>query len=117
MSGSVDLLIETNSVWAIQMTWTDANNQPIPFSNPQMNIRQELGTSGKLLAKLDESGQFDGTIKVTAPGVLQAIMTADQTKNLPQSYGFWDIFVTVYGNVVRFAFGTISIAPHVTEVV
>lgn len=115
MSGSVDLLIETGADWGIQISWKDGEGVPYPFSDPIMNIRQDLNPSSRLIAKLDETAQWDGVLTIVSPGTLQARMTAAQTNNLSQGYGFWDIFVTLYGNRVRLVFGTIAIAPHVTE--
>lgn len=115
MSGSVDLVIETGTDWGIQVTWNDANGDPIPFSDPVMNLRQELSTQSKLIAKLDETGQWDGVLQIMSPGVLQARMTSTQTNKLTTGYGFWDIFVTVNGNRARLVFGTVAVAAHVTE--
>lgn len=115
MSGSVDLTIESGTDWGIQLSWNDANGEPYPFFAPIMNIRQEMSPTGKLIAKLDESGQWDGTLAIVSQGVLQAKIPAANTANFPQTYGFWDIFVTLFDSRVRLAFGTIAIAPHVTE--
>lgn len=115
MSGSVDLTIETGTEWGVQFTWLDQFGDPVPFSDPVMNVRQELTTQSKLIAKLDESGQWDGKLTITDAGVLQARMTSTQTDGLKPGYGFWDIFVTVYGNRTRLVFGTMAVAAHVTE--
>lgn len=114
MSGSIDLVIETGTDWGTQFTWTVGDDY-VSFSDPIMNMRQELTTQSKLIAKLDESGQWDGKLTIVSPGVLQARMTSTQTANLKPGYGFWDIFVTVSGSRVRFVFGTVAVAAHVTE--
>lgn len=115
MSGSVHLTIETGAVWAWQFTWRDGAGNPVPFSSPTMNIRQGLNTTEKLIARLDEAGTYNGTLTITEPGVLVIEMTSDQTNALKPGYGFWDIYVNVYGNRARMLFGTVDIAAHVTE--
>jgi hypothetical protein len=115
LSGSVDLLIETGSVWAWSATWLDSDKQPIVFSDPIMNIRREQNPKGELLARLDESGQYNGTLVIPEPGVLVVNMTPTQTSALKQGYAFWDIYVTCYENRCRLVFGTVEIAAHVTE--
>ncbi len=117
MSGSINLNIATGSDWAVKMTWTDGAGLPVPFSNPVMDVRQELNPNGTLIAKLDSSGLLDGTISVASPGVLIMKIPQAKTTTLQTGFGFWDIFVTVFAARVRFAFGTVSISPHVTVAV
>lgn len=114
MSGSIDLTINTGADWAIQMSWTDSNGNSILYSDPSMDIRQELSPTGTLIARLDGSGNLDGSITIPAIGTMLIQMDASVTVNLPTGHGFWDLFVTVNESRVRLAFGTVSITPHVT---
>lgn len=115
MSGAVALTIVTNEDWAVQMSWLDSVGNPIPYSSPSMHIRQELSPTGRLIARLDDSGFLDGFIAFPAEGTMLLTMSADTTKTLQTGNGFWDLFVRVNNRRIRFAFGTISIVPHVTE--
>ena len=116
MSGSVNLNINTGADWAVRMTWTDGNGNPVVFDTPVMDIRQEKSSTGNAIASLDSTGNLNGTISQTGPGELTITMTKEQTKNLQTGYGFWDIFVNVNSYRVKFAFGTVQISPHVTAV-
>jgi hypothetical protein len=115
MSGSVDLTMETGSIWSWSFVWKDAFGVTVPFDTPIMNIRQDLSPKGNLIAVLDESGAYNGTLSIPEPGTLIVNMSPDQTGLLSSGYGFWDIFVNAYGNRVRLLFGTVAIAAHVTE--
>jgi hypothetical protein len=96
------------------MSWLDSSNNPIVFSNPTMDIRQELSPTGQILARLDSSGTRDGLISLPQPGTMLLQIASSVTTQLQTGYGFWDLFVIVNNQRVRFAFGTVSITPHVT---
>jgi hypothetical protein len=115
VSGSIDITIEGGADWGMQFTWADAGGDPIPFSDPIMHMRTSINNTSQLIARLDESGQFDGKLTIVSPGVLQARMSGTTTASLRTGYGFWDIFVDYYDSRVRLAFGTVAIAPHVTD--
>jgi hypothetical protein len=114
MSGSIDLIIDTGADWAVQLSWTDSSGNPIVFSNPSMDIRQELSPSGNLIARLDTSGNLDGLITIVSDGTILLEMNSAVTRNLLTGHGFWDLFVVVNNSRIKLAFGTVSITPHVT---
>jgi hypothetical protein len=114
LSGSVDLTLKTGADWAYQISWLDSNNDPIPFTNPTMDIRQELNPQGSVIARFDTSGDLDGLISFPAPGTMLLTMDKEVTNNLPTGYAHWDLFVTVYSSRVKLVYGTIAIEAHVT---
>lgn len=116
MSGSVALTIVTGTDWAVQISWTDADGDPILFTEPTMEIRQELAPTGTRIASLDGSGSLDGSILVPDVGTLILQMPVARTTTLQTGHGFWDLFVTVNNSRVRLAFGTVDITPHVTVI-
>jgi hypothetical protein len=116
MSGPISLDIETGADWTIQLVWTDAHKNPIVFTDPQMDIRQDLNPAGTIIANLDSSGTKTGTITIVSPGVITLNIPSSSTKNLLPGRGFWDLFVTFGGKRIKLAFGNISIHPHVTAV-
>lgn len=117
MSGSLDLTIETGEIWNWQLAWKDGDGNGYPFTDPIMNIRQDINPKAPLIARLDQSGTLNGTLIIPEAGVLQVLMTGEQTVKLKSGSGFWDIFVTLYGNRVRLIYGTVNLAPHVTELI
>jgi hypothetical protein len=116
LSGSIGLNIVTGADWAVQLSWTDSLGNPILYTDPLMDIRQELNPKGQVIARFDSTGNLDGLISIPQIGTSLLQMSAAKTTNLQTGYGFWDLFVTVNGSRVRLAFGTVSITPHVTVV-
>lgn len=115
MSGSVNLNIVTAQDWGVALEWKDAEGTLVTFTDPQMDIREDLSPNGTLIASFTESGEQLGKATITGPGALTLSMSASATSGLPAGNAFWDLFVTTTGNVrVKMLFGTISITPHVT---
>ena len=115
MSGTVSLEIVTGADWATQILWQDATANPVPFTDPVMEIRQDRNPTSLLLARLDTTGTAAGTIKIVSSGLMTLTLPASVTKNLPSGTAFWDLFLVTQSNqYARLLFGSVAIKPHVT---
>jgi hypothetical protein len=115
LSGSVELVIVTGSDWATQIFWQDQFSNGVPFTNPVMEIRQDLNPASVRLARLDTSGTADGLIDITATGTMLLTLPAAVTANLTTGTAFWDLFLTTgFNQRARLLFGSVAIKPHVT---
>lgn len=115
MSGSVTLEITTGTDWVSEVYWRDGSGDPVVFTNPAMEIRQDLSPTSPLLARLDVTGNLEGKLTLTAPGTLRIQIPASKTKLMKPGTAFWDLYVTVANQRARLLFGSIAIKPHVTS--
>jgi hypothetical protein len=115
LSGSVELVIVTGADWATQIFWQDEFSNGVPFTDPVMDIRQDLNPASVRLARLDTSGTADGTITITDAGTMLLTLPASVTTTLATGTAFWDLFLTTGSSQrVRLLFGSVAIKPHVT---
>lgn len=115
MSGAITLEIVTGTDWAVQVDWKDPFGVGYPFSNPVMEIRQDLNVTSPRFARLDTTGTADGLITITVPGTMVLTLPAAITSNLTTGTARWDLFLTTGSNQrARLLFGDVAIKPRVT---
>lgn len=113
MSTIRPLIIQSGSDWGWTVTINSTSGLP-ELVAPVMEIRRDVISASQLLARLDTSGNADGTIDVLGSGRLRMRLTHQVTANIPYGRGFWDIFCMISGQVTKVASGAVDILPHVS---
>src|SRR5690606_12658703 len=96
----VDLSVDQGADFAVEIYWTDYNNNPFPIQAPiRMDVRGEVrGTLVELVAYPGgEQGEYrdDVTVKYSSErGRIQPLLSSEKTKSLPAGNYFYDLFVT-----------------------
>lgn len=109
MTGYADLEISQNEDYAVQFIWTDKNNEPYQVCHPiRMQARAATGQTIIDATSVDQTvEQAAGTepriLYSTEGGVIQLVLPADVTVNLPSGETiFYDLFASYYSTANNF---------------
>lgn len=91
--GIYNIEIRHGEPFELPITYTDANDNPIGFSDARMQVRRSHGGQ-PLLSLTVGSG-----ITLTGPNSLSIQQTAEQTALLRFGWAFYDLEVTLPGGV------------------
>lgn len=102
MSNSVrvDLSVDQGADFAVEIYWTDYNNNPFPIEAPiRMDVVSEVGGPvAEFVAYPDgEQGEYQDDVTVrynTERGLIQLLLSSEKTGQIPPGQYFYDLFVT-----------------------
>lgn len=109
------LTIQSGADWAEPLSVTSDGTHPLDPTSMVMEMRRDLNPQAQLLARLDMTGDGDGSITYVNPGNYELSLSADFTGQMPWGRGFWDIFGIVATKRVPVASGVVFIRPRTTR--
>ena len=123
----VDLLIDQNTDWAIQLYWTNYSNTPYTVLSPmRMEIRSSTGAVAAEL--LTEEPLPEGTFPTISynseSGLIQLQLTAESTNAMAAGEYLYDLYVTYQDKLTvsstrlaKLLYGSVTVRGKVTQVV
>jgi hypothetical protein len=124
-AADVDIALDAGADFGLQIYWVDAQQSPFTVLSPmRMDIMDEVGNIVQSLQTDDDDPSNPTILYNSESGLIQLMLTADQTALMVPGLYDYDLFVTYMDNAVTLATrlkklltGTILVNGRVTKVV